>query len=376
MLVSDVFRSVQVCIEAIVTLTAKEQRLRTSVVTSAMPTTRTRLRRVAWVNLLDADTALLPFISNEAVQLGKCPTMQLAFVLNVLVFLAASNLGSLTDVGEIFKNNGCTSRGTDDNLLTEDMIAIPVETRLTLTQFLEVAFGGFSSFGLQFALEAKRATVNLFPSRVAKKVFVRGDSRAVESQVNANDGAILRHNRFGYGHDHMQPPLAIFVQQVGSGVGIAEVLTAKIRHREGNGLLAMRRRKSDHALCPIESVGMHVVTRTTSHTPRTLDRCEAWFRLAELSCFLNFFAVFCFVFSFPRKGTFERFGGLDTRLYQEVRHQPRTGRFGIVVRGMMQLDPVLFLRVPSVLTHHVIGMRELCQRLSECVGLFGGRMQV
>ena len=175
MLVSYIHRGIEVCIQAVPTRATEEQTLRTSIVTSLMPTLATRLRRVTWVNLLDTDTALLPFVGNIAVQLGKRPPVQLALVVNVLVVFAASHLGRFSDVGEIFQDNRCTSRGTGDNLLTQNVITVLVETRLLATQFLEVTLCGFSSFDLQFTFESEGAAVNFFPSLASKKLFVRGD---------------------------------------------------------------------------------------------------------------------------------------------------------------------------------------------------------
>ena len=186
----------------------------TSIVSGLMTTTATGLTRMSWVNLLNTNTALLSLVGNEAIELSKRPTMHLAFVVHVLVVLAAPHLGSLTNISEIFKNDGCTTMGTGNYLFREDMITIPVKVLLLLSNLFEMSLSRFSSFGLQFAFEAKRATVNLFPSLVAEELFVRGDSRTIETQVNPNDGIIFRDNRFGYGENNMQPPFAFFTDEV------------------------------------------------------------------------------------------------------------------------------------------------------------------
>gem|GEM_PF-4715827 len=376
MLVSYINGRVKICIEAVAARTAKEQTLRTSIVSGLMPTFATRLRRMTWVNLLDTDTALLPFIGNEAIQLSKCPTVQLALILDVLLVLAASHLGTLPYIGKIFQDDSCTSGGTGNNLFTEYMVTIPMETRLFLRHLFQVSLSRLTSVGLQFALEAKRAMVNLFPSLASKKLTIAGNGGAIESQINTNNRIVLRHNRFGYRDNHMQPPFPIATQQVSSSNRVTNVLHAVVRDRKGNSDFPATCRKPDNLLVPFEGVGMHVVADRTRYTLRTLDRLETWFRLALCTCLFYLLDVTCFFLGFPSQSRFHGFGCLNTRLNEDIRDKPRTGRFTLVVRRVMQAYPVAFLIVPPIPTYQIEGVRELCKRFTQEYRLFRCRMKL
>lgn len=76
--------------------------MRATIGTMLIPTTATRLTRMPGVNLLDGHPLLLRFVANQAVELGKRPTVQAAFVVHILVALASSHLGSHPNVGQIF----------------------------------------------------------------------------------------------------------------------------------------------------------------------------------------------------------------------------------------------------------------------------------
>jgi len=336
----------------------------------------TRLGRVSRVNLLDANTALLPFIGDEAVQLSKCPTVQLALVVNVLVVFAASHVRVLTNIGEVLKDNRCASRGTGNNLFAEDMIAIPMKSRLLQRQLFQVSFGTLGSFGLQFSSQSEGTTVNLFPSFASQELTVAGYSRAVESQVNTDNRSILRNNRFRYGDDHMQPPFAVFADEVCCCVRIADVLLTKTWDREGNNGTSLNRREAYHALCPIEGIRALVVTDRAYKALRTRNRLKRWNGASLFLRFLNTLEVFGRVLLFPRKGTFEGFGCLTTGLNEDIRVQLGELFSHRMIRGMVQLDPVLFVGVPSVLTHSIEDVRKLSRRLFKHLCLFGGCMKL
>ncbi len=66
---------------------------------------------------LDTDTALLGFVSNKAKQLLKPPGVQTSLLLHVLVLLASSYLGGLTNVTEVFQHDsGARGRFLYDTL--------------------------------------------------------------------------------------------------------------------------------------------------------------------------------------------------------------------------------------------------------------------
>src|SRR5207302_2614518 len=113
----------------------------------------------------------------------KRPSMQTTLCRDILVLLATSNLTSLSDVLEVFQNDGRTVWGVLNNSLAQYVITISVETRLTLTQFLEVTFSGFRSFRLQFAPYAEILAVSLFPVFVAKKLALGSNGWSIQAKI-------------------------------------------------------------------------------------------------------------------------------------------------------------------------------------------------
>ncbi len=154
------------------------------------------------------------------------------------------------------------------------MIAIPVETRLTLTQFLKVAFGGFTSFGLQFSFQAERATIHFFSVFLAQESSLRGDSGTIQAQVHTDDGVVLRNKRFRDRHHYMQIPFPLFRDEISRCKRMADILRTIGRHRKGIDLFFVRGRESDTLFRPIKGVGMHIIARTTREAPRTGDWLE------------------------------------------------------------------------------------------------------
>jgi len=208
-----------------------------------MSTLATRLACVAWVNLLDTDTALLPLVGNEAVELGKRPTVQFPLILDVLVVLATSHLRGLTNIGEVLKDYGCTSGGTGNNLFTQNVIAVLVKSHLLIRQLFQVSLGRFGSFAL-------------------------------------------------------------------------------------------------------------------------------------LACLNYLLFVGCLFFYNPRKGTFEGFGCFDASLNEDIGIQLRKLFSHLIVGRMVQLDPVLFVGVPSVTAHGIEHIRKLFYGVSQLLGLFGRHMKL
>ena len=64
----------------------QEETLRTTIGTVLMPTSTTRLRRVAWINLHNLDTLPLGFVGQKALELGKAPRMETPFRLHIFLF--------------------------------------------------------------------------------------------------------------------------------------------------------------------------------------------------------------------------------------------------------------------------------------------------
>src|SRR5439155_18922177 len=211
------------------------------------------------VNLDHCNTSLLRFVGNEIVQLGKYPTMQPSLIFNVLVLFASSHLGSLTDLREIFQDDGTTRSGILDDALGKYVITIPVESLLSFPQLLEMLFSRLTSVGLQFSLETEGASVNLFPITMAKELTLARDSRAVETQVNPDHFIALLNDRLSNGDHDMQPPFALTRTQISCSDLPTVVFSTIGRNCERNTLLTSTGRETYRIPFPVKGIGMQVI---------------------------------------------------------------------------------------------------------------------
>jgi hypothetical protein len=328
-----------------------KQGLRATVIASLIATSATRLAGVAWVDALDTNTVFLGFVESKAVELRKTPTMQATFRVSVLSVLATPHLGVFTNIGQVLKDNRCAWLGMLDDMFGENVVAIPVESHLLLTHLFQVAFGTFCSFGLQFAAETETAAVNLFPVATAEKLTGRSHGGSVQSEVYPDNFFARGDNRFRDGNYHMQPPFAFVTQEISRCYLAPDVLCAIVGNRKGDAHLPCARRETNLLHAPFEGIGMHVITRGARLRLRHLDRLEDGRRFALLESLRCSFGGSNLFLSFPRERTFEGFSRLDTCLNEQIRYQTRAGCFRLVVRRMMQLDPVLFSVLPAIATY-------------------------
>src|SRR5205807_4579878 len=141
-------------------------------------TLRTGLTGMPGVYLDDSDTSFLGFIGDEVIQLSECPTVQTSLSFGFLMG------DTLANSSQVLKHDRAPRSRMLHQTLREYMLAIPVEALLPFAQLFQVTFGRLRSVGLQFSLEAKRTTINLFPVTVAKELSRAGDSRPIQPQVN------------------------------------------------------------------------------------------------------------------------------------------------------------------------------------------------
>jgi hypothetical protein len=128
MLVSYVFRGVVIRIESVPTLSTLEQRLGATIRTMLIATFTACLRSVAGVYALNSNLVFLPFVGNEAVELGKGPIVQFAFGVNMLILFATPDLARVSKVGEILKHDGSACRGMLDDSSAQNVVCVPVES--------------------------------------------------------------------------------------------------------------------------------------------------------------------------------------------------------------------------------------------------------
>lgn len=309
-----------------------------------MTTFRASLAGVPRIDFDDLHAALSSFIDQERVELSKRPRVQTTFGLNILVLFASSNLACTANVSQILNHDGRARGGVLDDSFREDMITVPVKTSLTTSQFLEMTLGRLASFGLKLALEAEIATVNLFPTTVAKKLTSTGDSRTVQAKVYPDDLINGRNIRLG-GADHdMQPIPTIADTQVSSRDSSTRIFCTVWRNLERDNDTAFNSREAHRLALPVQTIGSLIVANWTA------------FRLG-LACLSSLgFAII---------GRFQSFSGFDTSLNEDVRPKLRILLTHIIVSGMMQLHAVLFVVLPSIGTNNIKDLGELLSGLFE-----------
>ena len=109
-----------------------KQTLRPAISASLIATPGTGLTGMARVNLAHLDTSFLGFVSEEALELGKAPTMEPTLILGLLL-----HGGPVSDVRQVLKHDGCAWCCVLHNALGKHMIvvsALPKQFTRELTQ--------------------------------------------------------------------------------------------------------------------------------------------------------------------------------------------------------------------------------------------------
>src|SRR6266852_7656620 len=316
-----------------------------------MTTLRTGLTGMTGVNFDHLHTSLLGFVCDKVIELSKRPSMQSTLCRDILVMFATSNLARLSDVLEVFQNDRAPRSGVLDDTLAKDVVAISVETRLTLAQFLEMTFRGFRSFRLQLPSYAEIRAVALFPMRVPKELTRARDGWSVQAKVYPNNLIILRNIRLRDFHNDLQPVLSLAVHEVSSSDLMYLVLGLPDGNRKGDTHLATGGRQPSRLLLPVKRVGVDVVSGWTYFTGRALHWLELRNWIALFLGSFNALFVRSFMFLLPSESRGQGFRSLYTGLDKQVAHQSRTGHFRITVRLMMQTHPILFLMLPAICAH-------------------------
>jgi hypothetical protein len=376
MLLPNILRCIEISVQGVPTLTTFEEALRATVRAMLITTRTTRLTGVAGVYLCDAYPSLLPLVGNEVVELGKRPTVQASFVINVLLALASSHFRGVADVGQIFEDESRACRCMLDKTFGEDVIAVPVEAQSAARQLLEMSFRAFCPFGLQLSLEAETTPFYFFPVTRAKKLPVRGDGWTVQTEVNADHCIVFGNIGFRNGYDNMQPVLPIAIAQISRSNGIAKVFGTVSGNGEGKKQPSLRARKVDVMGIPVQPVCVKIVADRTEFDLWTVDRVEDRSGLALLECLSDSLSIMRFLLFLPGQCRLDRFGSLGTGLDEQIAYQSRTGRFRVIIGSMMQLHPVFLLMLPPIGNNMIKSLSKLFQRLLKSLSLLRGGMQL
>src|SRR6266487_3832326 len=345
--------------------------LRTTISAGLMPTFATGLRGMARVNLDHTDTTCLGFVLDKRVQLGKAPTMQAPFVLAFLtVLLPTSHVGSLANVLEVFKHDGSAFRGVLDNAFGEDMVMVSVSPKLFAAQLLEMSLGRAAAFGLQFSFEAKGTSFLLLPSLLTQELTSRGDSRAIESQVNANHFSRCTNGRFRERYNDMERIASLALTQIGTTDLLSNVLHEVSRYREGQFNAPIHRSETTGHGIPLNPVRALVIADSCQLTIRAANRLESRNRLALFPGFLNLFGVYLLLPGLPGQCRFHGFCGLDTGRADQLCRKVRVLCSQRIVRAFVQLYAIATRRGKALLGHGIKAGSMLLKGCLECMCLF------
>ncbi len=352
---------------------AEEETLRSTIGTMLMSTFGTHLGSVSWINLHYSYPACLGFVGQEAMQLGKRPAMQAAFVHHVL--LAAPDLGSLTNVGEVFQNNGTARCSVVDKAFGEDMVVISSLPKPFPRELAQVAFRTLCAFGLKDPAETKNAAFLFLPSSLTQEVTLRGHSRTVHTQVNPDHFIGMSDNRDRNGNDNMEKvaPLAI------AEVSRTDLATAKLRGMLRNGETHLNApgysSKTTGKRVPLDPGGTLIITDRSESGLWSLHRLEHRRFFALLLGLLNSFGIGCLMFLGPRERRFDGFGGLDTSSTNQLSWKVWIVSTQIVVGLLMQFHPIAALGLKAQTSNRIEASRMLVQRALQEAGLRRERVQ-
>lgn len=324
MFIPNVVTGIQVSIECIAASAALEKRLRTTVGTMLRATVRAGLTGVTRVNLDHADPALLGFVDQEALELGKAPTMELP--LRVLFLALAANLRIGAKMGQVLNHNGRARGGILNDALGEDVITIPVKSQRATGHLFQVTFRAFCSFGLQLATETESAALNLFPVATSQKRASRSHSRMIETEINTDHLIAWGNVRLRDRDNDMQRVVTIAHAQISHRNITPLILDAVRGNRERDGNAPLQSDNGDGLACPVQLVGALIIAN------RTMLRVG-----------LPHFAPFRPTI----KGAFEGFCRLDPGLNEQISVQVRILRTSLVVRGMVQSYSIFLVLLPA-----------------------------
>ena len=162
MLLPNIVTGIEVCIEAIATVTTQEETLRTTVGTVLVPATATSLRGVSRVNLDHLDTSLLCLVYQEAMELRETPIME-----STLCFRILLHRGAFTNVRQVLKDNGTAGGNVLNDTLRKYMVVISSLAKQFPRELTQVAFCALCAFALKFTTEAENTFLLFFPSPFA-----------------------------------------------------------------------------------------------------------------------------------------------------------------------------------------------------------------
>src|SRR5258708_2781688 len=322
MLLPNVIAGIEVSIEAVTALAAKEERLRTTIIAGLIATTGTGLGSMSGVNLDYSDTPCLGFVLDKGVQLGKAPTMQTPLTIALLtVFFTSPQLGSIPNVLEVFKDNGTARGGMLHDALGEDVIVVFAPPKLFAAQLLEVSLCRAAAFGLQLSSEAEGTPFLFLPPFLTEELAIAGDCWVIEAQVNTDHFIGGWDGRCGYLNHDMQSKPTLVVTQISTARLVAYVLHKVSRNGKAQFHTPVHSYKATGKCIPLDPIRTLVIANTGQRTVRATNRLESRNTLALFPGFFNPSRIGLLLFGLPGDRTLDGFRRLHTGCTDQLRRQ-------------------------------------------------------
>ena len=363
MLVPNIVGPIEIGIETVATLAAEEKRLRATIVAGLVPTARTGLTGVSWVNLDDRHPACLGLVPEEAVELVKAPTVEASLP------FALSHLRSFANVAQVLDNNGSSWVSVLHNALGEDMIVVFSLPKQFARKFFQVPFGRFASFFLKLATKAEDAAFLFLPATFSQEMTSARHSRSIQTQVNPDHFFGRKDVWSGNGYDEVEEIAPFAIAQISTAYLVTCVLYGMFGDAERAFHTPCYCSKTGGVGLPFDPVGTLVIADGSASRLWTLDRLELRGRLTSPQSLSYLLWVGLFVFLLPRQRRLHGFSGFDTSGTDQLSRQIWILGTQWIVGLLMQFHAIAALLGEAQSGHLVEASGMLLKRLFEDASL-------
>lgn len=341
-LYGDITTTVEIGVEFKTTLSAFETRLRATIGTMNMTTTRTALRCLAWVNPNDHTTLRLCFVSKQIPQAVERPLVHSALLLLATLFRIRA------DFLEILNDNQSARSYRLNQLPTDNVVAIRPKPSRLARQLFEMSFGRLRAFGLKRTLQPEIPTFHCFPGTLTEKFVVGCNGRTGDPEIHTDHIPIGNELYIGQGHDHMQPEPAPAIDQVSTVKAYALFQQAnRIRIQLQRQQLPAMSRCQRNAISK-DCIRTLVISNGTVFTFGTTHWFEGWSRFPESQGLCNLLGIFPLPFHLPSQRRLDRFCCFRSGRNYQLGRQLWVVCAQWIVSRLVQFHAILFTLLPTV----------------------------
>ena len=343
-----------------------ETRLRATIRTMNISTSRATLRRVTWVNSNDRTTMCLCFVTKQISQPVERPLVHRPLL------LFAALLCGRADFLEVLNHDQSTGNYRLNQLPTDHVVAIRPKPSRPTRQLFEMSFGGLCAFGLKRTLQPEIPAFRRLPATLAKKLVVGCDGRTSDPKVHTDDFPIGNELYVWQSHDHMQPELASAVNQVGAVEACALFQQAnRIRIQMQCQNLPALNRCQRNAISK-DSIRTLIISNSADCTLGTTYRFESWRRLTTRKRLCDLLGMFSFPFHVPSQRRLDRFSRFCSGRDYQLSRQLWIVCSQWIVSRLVQFNAVLFTLLPTIRSNRIEARRILLHGFKQNQFLFLG----